>query len=174
MSKELPVRKHPRLKGFDYSSNGAYYVTFCVKDRYEMLGQIVGRVALGAPIVELTDYGNIIYKEIDETYLYYSNIFVDKFIVMPNHVHMIIFVISENDQKDGAPRASRPTTAIIPSIVGVLKRKTNKVYGFKMWQDSYHDHIIRSESDYQRIWQYIDENPARWAEDDYFVKSTAH
>ncbi|MCL2344177.1 MAG: hypothetical protein FWC62_09860, partial [Firmicutes bacterium] len=68
---------------------------------------------------------------------------------------------------DGAPRASRPTNALIPSIVAIIKKKTNKAAGFDMWQDSYHDHIIRDEGEYQRIWQYIDENPARWTEDEY-------
>jgi REP element-mobilizing transposase RayT len=227
MSKKLPVRKHPRLKGFDYSSAGAYYITFCVKDRHEMLGRIVGRDAPGAPFsivpdaplshasgvplsivpdaplshasgvplsdpgvpfsiassttlsapgttsVELTEYGKIISKEIAETHLHYKNIVIDKFVVMPNHIHMIVFVRNENDEKNGAPGASRPTAAIIPNIVGVLKRKTNKAYGFRMWQDSYHDHIIRDETDYQRIWQYIDENPARWAEDDYYKEPAA-
>ena len=87
---------------------------------------------------------------------------------------MIIFVKNDDNEGTGAPRASRPTTAIIPNIVGILKRKTNKVYGVKLWQDSYHDHIIRDETEYQRIWQYIDENPQKWAEDDYYVKPTAN
>ena len=101
--------------------------------------------------------------------MYYDNIIIDKFIVMPNHVHLIVLVTNKNDKENGAPRASRPTTALIPNIVGVLKRKTNKTYGFKMWQDSYHDHIIRDETEYRRIWQYIDENPTHWTEDEYFV-----
>ena len=74
MQKELPVRKHPRLKGFDYNSNGAYFITFCVKDRHEMLGRIVGRDAPGAPFVELSEYGKTIYNEITETPLHYKDI----------------------------------------------------------------------------------------------------
>ena len=153
MEKELPVRKHPRLKGYDYNSNGAYFITFCVENGHEMLGKIVGRDALGAPcIVELSEYGKIIYKEIEETPLYYNNVFIDKFVVMPNHIHMIILI----DEDDGAPRASRPTSALIPRIIGVIKRKTNKAYGFDMWQTSFHDEIIRNEQAYRNIWQYID------------------
>ena len=49
--KKLPIRKHPRLKGYDYSQNGAYFITFCVKDGHEMLGRVVGRDALGAPLM---------------------------------------------------------------------------------------------------------------------------
>ena len=168
MEKELPVRKHPRLKDYDYSSDGAYFITMCVEGRHEMLGRIVGRDALGAPFVELTEYGKIIHQEIEETHLHYKNVVINKFIVMPNHIHMIISIQNPND--NGAPRASRPTTALIPNIIGILKRKTNKKYGFQMWQDSYHDHIIRDKEDYRVRWQYIENNPARWAEDDYFTK----
>ena len=100
----MPVRKQPRLKNYDYSSDGAYFITMCVEGRHEMLGRIVGRDALGAPFVELTEYGNIIRKEIEETHLYYKNVIIDKFIVMPNHIHMIILIQNEDN---GAPRASR-------------------------------------------------------------------
>ena len=112
----------------------------------------------------MSEYGDIIQKEIEETYLHYKNIVVDKFVIMPNHVHMIIIIDDEN----GAPRASRPTTALIPMVIAILKKKTNKMYGFDMWQTSYHDRIIRDKDEYQREWQYIDENPARWLEDEYF------
>ncbi|MCL1858127.1 MAG: hypothetical protein FWF92_02695 [Oscillospiraceae bacterium] len=173
MEKELPVRKHPRLKNYDYSSNGAYFITMCVEGRHEMLGQIVGRDAPGAPFVELTEYGKIIRKEIGDTHLHYKNVIIDKFIVMPNHIHMIILIQNENKiNENGAPRASRPTSALIPNVIGILKRKTNKKYGFQMWQDSYHDHIIRDREDYRIKWQYIDTNPAKWAEDDYFINES--
>ena len=164
MQRELPVRKHPRLNGYDYSSNGAYFLTFCVKGRHEMLGQIVGRDAPGAPFMRLSEYGIIIKKEIEETHLHYTNIIVDNFVIMPNHVHMIL--ILSND--DGAPRAARPTNALVPNLISIMKKKTNKKYGFSMWQTSYHDHIIRNEADYQRIFQYIEENPIKWQEDRYY------
>jgi len=165
--KELPQRKRLRLEGYDYSSKGAYFITFCVKDKHEMLGTVVvGRDALGAPFVSLSEYGTLIYKEIEHTHLYYKDILVDKFVVMPNHIHMLVSIHGEN----GAPGASRPTSALIPNVVGALKRKTNKVYGFNMWQTSYHDHIIRDETEYQHIWQYVDENPTRWTEDCYYIK----
>jgi len=185
--KELPVRKHPRLKGYDYSQNGAYFVTFCVKGGHEMLGRVVGRDALGAPSIrdahgrlhiELSDYGEAVRREIEETQICYDGVVVDKYVVMPNHVHLIIHIKrnggvipgrnGEVPGNHGAPRASRPTSALVPNIVAVIKRKTNKAFGFNMWQKSYHDHIIRDEDEYQRIWQYIDENPAKWTEDKYY------
>jgi len=167
MRRELSERKHPRLKRHDYSSDGAYFITFSVKDRHEMLGEVVGRDAPGALWVELSQYGTVIHEEIQKTRLHYANIEIDKFIVMPNHIHMIVLIRGVGD---GAPRASRPTSAAIPNLVGVLKRKTNKIYGFKMWQTSYHDRVIRNEEEYQRIWRYIDQNPAKWEEDHYYVK----
>jgi len=86
---------------------------------------------------------------------------------MPNHVHMIISTSDGN----GAPGASRPTNALVPRIVTMLKKKTNKAYGFNMWQSSYHDHIIRTKSEHRKISQYIDENPSIWRKDRYFVES---
>ena len=113
------------------------------------------------------------HNEIKETYLHYNEVDIDKFIVMPNHIHMIITVNKvggENTSlENGTPRASRPTAALIPTIVSTLKKKTNKAIGFSIWQTSYHDHIIRNEADYRRIWQYIDENPLKWQEDKYYT-----
>ena len=123
MQKDLPLRKKIRLEGHDYSSAGCYFITICVEGKHEMLGT-VGRDALGAPCIDLSEYGDIIQKEIEETHLYYKNIVVDKFVIMPNHVHMIIIIDDEN----GAPRASRPTTALIPMVIAILKKKTNKRY----------------------------------------------
>ncbi len=179
--KELPVRKHPRLTDYDYSAKGAYFITFCVKDRHELLGKLVGRDAPGAPTsklnapgaptVKLSEHGRIIDREIMKTPSYYTNVFIDKHVVMPNHVHMIIIVADgapkASNLTTGAPGASRPTM-LIPSIISAIKRKTNKAFGFDMWQTSYHDHIIRNEDEYNHIWHYIDENPAKWAEDEYY------
>jgi REP element-mobilizing transposase RayT len=160
--KEQPIRKNPQLNGYDYSRDGYYFVTICTKNGSEILGN-VGRDALGAPCVRLSEYGVVIAEEIEKTPLYYENITIPKYVITPNHVHLIIAIISA----DGAPRASRPT---IPSIVGVLKRKTNKAYGFDMWQRSYHDRIIRDKAEYKRIWKYIDENPANWDSDEYSTR----
>jgi len=165
MKKELSTRKHPRLKGYNYSGNGAYFLTFCVKSRHEILGEVVGRDALGAPEIRLSEYGNIIKLEIEKINFYYKNVIVDKYVIMPNHIHIILLI----NNNDGAPRASRPTNAMIPNIIGILKRKVNKIYGFNMWQRSFHDHIIRNEEEYRQIWQYIDTNPQNWENDCYYT-----
>ena len=80
---------------------------------------------------------------------------------MPNHIHLLLRIGADN----GAPESTRPT---ISQVIGAFKRLTNKETGQKLWQSSFHDHIIRDENDYLTRWQYIDENPAKWAEDQYY------
>lgn len=64
----------------------------------------------------------------------------------------------------------RPTDALIPKLISSLKRFTNRFCNKEIWQDSYYDHIIRDDNDYLTHWRYIDNNPAKWAEDEYYVK----
>ena len=82
---------------------------------------------------------------------------------MPNHIHLLLTV----DETIGPPRASAPTMQAIPNAVSSLKRLVNREVGENIWQRSYHDHIIRDESDYLKIAQYIENNPAKWGDDCY-------
>ena len=169
--KELPIRKHPRLKGHNYSQNGVYFITFCVKDKREMLGRVdVGRGILDAPFVELSEYGKALNDSIEFLNNNKTEIDIVNYVIMPNHVHLIVII---NGQHNGASGMPRPTNALIPKLVSSIKRFTNKQTGFNLWQHSFHDHIIRNDEDYLRIWQYIDENPARWSEDIYYIKPRA-
>jgi len=163
MGKELPVRKRLRLEGHNYSSNGAYFLTYCVKNGHEMLGQIVGRGDPDAPCMQLSEYGVIAQKYIEQIESHYEGVNVDKYVVMTNHIHIIIV-----NRDSGASGSPRPTNALIPNIMKAFKRLTNKEYGFDMWHTSYHDHIIRDQKDYETKWRYIDENPAKWAEDEFY------
>ena len=172
MQKELPMRKHPRLRGYDYSSNGAYFITFCVEGGHEMLGQIVGRGTPDAPCtVELSEYGINLRNTIDFVNKNFGNITIEKYVIMPNHVHMIVVVDNDDDaeKKDngGASGMPRPTNALIPKLFSSIKRYTNKLAGFNMWQDTYHDRILRNEEEYRTRWNYIENNPAKLAEDEY-------
>jgi len=178
MQSELPIRKHPRLKGYDYGICGGYFITICVKNRESMLGEVVGRDVFIAPTVQLSEYGNIIDKHINIINSLGKGVFVDKYVIMPNHVHMIILL--ENEMQDcsngamcgagnGAMKTSRPTTTI-PNLLRSFKTMVSKEIGFSLWQTSYHDHIIRSKEEYRKIWNYIDENPGRWRDDKYYNK----
>ena len=166
---EFPKRKHPRLRGYDYSRNGAYFLTFCVKDKNELLGRIaVGRGILDAPFMQLSEHGRTLTEAIEFLNKKANAVAIEKYVIMPNHVHLIATI---DNWSNGASRMSRPTDARVPRLISSIKRFTNKKAGFNLWQRTYHDHIIRSEGDYLRIWQYIDQNPARWFEDCYYVKS---
>ena len=171
-----PQRRKNRLQGYDYSRTGWYFITVCTKQKEHLLGEVrtsltpppVGRDDLGAPFTALSLYGQITEKYIRSIPAAYPDVRVDKYVIMPNHVHLIIRIVrSEHNgpSRDGAPRSSRPT---ISGVIGALKRFVNQKTGASIWQTSFHDHIIRGEADYLRIWHYIDTNPAKWREDRYY------
>ena len=100
-------RKPNRLAGYDYSQSGAYFITICAKGRHTIFGTVcVGRDDLGAPYVKLSEYGTMVENHICTIEQAYSNVTVEKFVVMPNHVHLL-FAITRGES--GAPRSSRPT-----------------------------------------------------------------
>jgi len=154
---DLPQRKVIRLKDYDYSSNGAYYVTICVVGRHNILGKI----AVGANCVRplLSEIGCIIENEIPILSNTYDCVFIDKYIIMPNHIHMIILIVKDG-RTEFAPTLSR--------VIKQFKGSITKQIGFSVWEKSFNDRIIRNMDEYKRIWHYIDNNPAKWAEDEYY------
>jgi len=80
---------------------------------------------------------------------------------------MIVCIFNDVDACGSGRQNAAPT---LSQIIGQWKRAVSINAGFSLWQKSFHDHIIRSEAEYQRISQYIDQNPARWAEDEYYTK----
>ena len=162
IQKELPVRKDIRLSGYDYTAAGYYFVTICVKDGHMMLGKIVGNGLARSVYIELSDYGIIANREMQKLSSHYSDVMVDQYVIMPNHIHAIVII------RGGITERASPFPTL-GNIIGGYKSGVSRLCGFSFWQPRFHDHIIRDEAEYRRIWQYIDENPARWAEDDYFV-----
>jgi REP element-mobilizing transposase RayT len=161
--KELPVRKNIRLKGYNYSNAGAYFITLCIKDGHEILWDApLAWAAFGRP--PLSDTGILIDAEIGKLDTTYDHLQIDKYVIMPNHIHMIIFI---SDDTHGRPKAA-PT---ISRAINQFKGSVSKQLGYSIWQKLFHDHIIRNEEDYRRISKYIDENPAKWTEDCYYVQS---
>ncbi len=162
-----PKRKAPRLKNFDYSSPGAYFITICVKDKKCLLGKIVGGGDFDAPQIQLSSYGYILDKHILLMDKKYPHIKIDKYVIMPNHIHMIVSI---TDYKNGASETAAPYNNEIPKFISLLKRYCNKEYGENIWQRSYHDHIIRDKKDYYKIWEYIDTNVIKWEKDCFYEK----
>ncbi len=157
-----PERKHPRLKRYDYSAPGSYFVTICAKDKRCLFSKIVGRGALTPPDVVLTDTGRAVERHIRDTAQAYSGVTVDKYVIMPNHIHLLLTIHPPLDGGVGAPR---PT---LPLIVRAIKGLTTREAGKPIWQTSFYDHIVRDEISYQEIWRYIDDNPRRWREDAFY------
>ena len=124
-----------------------------------------GAPSLCFPTVLLTPYGTTLDDLILTIPIAYPNVSVHKYVIMPNHVHLLLSI---DEAKVGAPGSSRPTQ-LIPRIIAYLKRTTNRGAGRNLWQTTFYDHIIRNEADYLRIWQYIDTNPAKWEEDCYYT-----
>ncbi|MEY8401730.1 transposase [Oscillospiraceae bacterium 44-34] len=168
---ELRQRKKNRLQGYDYSRSGCYFITICTNKRAEFFWDFAAMRSVGADIIRphspiLSQYGCFAERAIQNISRNYVSVAVDKYVVMPNHVHFILSLSQSQMQKSGR-MISAPTKAI-PTIVGQMKRIVSKEVGFPIWQKGYHDHIIRNEADYRRIWEYIDTNPAKWREDCYY------
>jgi putative transposase len=160
---QYPYRKHPRLKNYDYSQNGAYFVTICTRDKQRILCDIcVGRADHSPPRIRLSETGLIVDTLIQNIEQVYSGVITPIYVVMPNHIHLLLVF---TNSPDGGMRSSRPT---LLTMIRSLKTLTTKKIGCQIWQDSFHDHIIRNEEDYQRIWQYIDTNPVKWVRDIYY------
>lgn len=94
----------------------------------------------------------------------YVDVSVDKYVIMPNHIHLLITIAQA--QLDTEDNHSRKIS--LHSIIRSFKTMVTKNIGYSVWQDSYYDHIIRDESDYRKVWEYIDCNPDKWQEDELF------
>ncbi len=160
---ELPKRKHNRISGYDYGQSGAYFITICTQNRKKILSKItVGTPVPGCPQEphqELLPCGKITEKYIRQMDAFYNCISVDRYVIMPDHIHFLLTV----HETDGHPGRGVPTrTSVIARFVGTFKRFCNKEYGINIWQSRYYDHVIRNQQDYDEIWQYIENNPRKW------------
>jgi len=173
---DLPKRKSQRLRNYDYSQNGAYFITICTHDKEHLFGRIIK----GQMILNI--YGNIAEKHIRKMSSLCDDIKVDNYIVMPNHIHIIIMICRE---RIVCVPQSDPTKSQIPKIIQAYKSSVTKetreisengthaMHSLwqqqQIWQKSYHDHIIRNEEEYQKIWEYVDTNPLKWELDKYYA-----
>ena len=163
-----PQRKSLRLPEYDYGSPGAYFVTICTKDRRCLLSSVRRGDPCGRPLLSLSPYGSIVEQCIKRTEALYA-VKLDPYAIMPNHVHFICTI----DQA----RATARVAPTLGRIVGALKSlaanrcRTAGLDG-TLWQRGYYEHVIRSEKDYLEIRTYIDQNPAKWAEDPYYETKT--
>ena len=177
---DLPKRKPLRLPEYDYSSPGAYFVTVCTQDRRCILSDVVVGEGLAPPAVALTPIGQIVEEQIQAIPARYPAIGIEKYVIMPNHVHLLVSIRDLSGGASPSPtvgtEASSSEGDMLPSlfdVVRVLKSLTTRMARpflgeNPLWQRSYHEHVIRNEADYRQVWEYIDTNPAKWAEDRYY------
>ncbi|MBR3803651.1 MAG: transposase [Clostridia bacterium] len=148
---KLPKRKSPRLPGFDYSSENYYYVTICTHNRKDLFGMPDN----------LTVYGEIAEKHLLNIEKHYDGILIDKYVIMPNHIHAIIVIGCDPEAERSRPF---PT---LDTILGLYKsgvsREIHQILPrLKVWQKSYFDKIIRNKEAYLEVYRYIEENPIKW------------
>jgi REP element-mobilizing transposase RayT len=165
-------RRSIRLKDYDYSQSGAYFITICTHNRECLFGEIVNVGMI------LNEFGKIAWEEWDNNAKIRKNLVQDEYVVMPNHVHGILFILDENDI--GATRRVAPTErlsglasgsigAIIGQFKSIVTKRVNSIRGtpgLDIWQRNYHEHVIRDEDELLEIREYIANNPIRWAEDE--------
>jgi putative transposase len=164
-------RRTIRLADYDYSREGAYFVTICVHDRECLFGEIVGGE------MRLNGLGKIALRTWEDLPNHYGQIELDEFVVMPNHVHGIIVIVGAGLVRAGfkpAPTQSAPTgkTHGLPEIVRGFKtfssRRINELRnnpGSPVWQRNYYERVIRNDGELSRAREYIVNNPLKWEED---------
>ena len=153
-------RKVLRLKGFDYSASGAYFITICIQNKIHCLSKIVGR-GLAPAEIQLTEYGKIAEEQLLSLEKRYSNIHICEYVIMPNHIHLILTIDT----------IRRPMVApTIATVIKQFKGAVSKEVGTTVWQKGFYDHIIRDDEDYNTKAQYIDTNPLTWERDELYTE----
>ena len=159
---ELPNRKHPRLKEYDYSLPGYYYVTIHVEKNSPVLSAVGRGLAPAEAKVTLTEVGRIAQEQLFLLERRYSYVKIDKYVIMPTHIHAIIVL----DETAGA--SPRPTLSdVICTYKSLATRELNRalnIPGRKLFQASFYESVLRNEKAYQKCWNYIDGNPGKWLE----------
>lgn len=179
---ERRVRKSPRLPGYDYAQDGAYFITICAHERRHLFGKVHDDAMC------LSQGGEIATEEWYRTGEKRPYVMLDAFVVMPNHVHGIViinhlpgdrhhkgFVGTQRAASSDKPTPPHVTPESLSAIVRAYKsactRRIRRSLGdpeMIVWQSRYHDHIIRDEAGLNAIRLYIQTNPARWAEDSLY------
>ncbi len=149
MEKNLPKRKNIRLKNYDYSSKGLYYITICTENRKNLFWENSGKKITSPNEVILSGYGILAQKAIQKIEEIYPEIKIDCYVIMPNHIHLLLQVKEENKIS-------------IQRVISQFKGYVSKNAGGTIWQKLFYDHIIRNETDYLEIVRYIYENPMKW------------
>jgi len=174
---QYKTRKRNRLKDYDYSESGYYYVTICSRDKKNIFGDIVGD-GLAPSRPELSQLGQIIEKQWNDIPKQYDDIELDEYVIMPNHIHGILIINKRTGARTITRTGASPVpTVSISNIIGSFKSKTSREYlqyikknnlkiSGQIWQRSFYDHVIRNDKSLNEIREYIVNNPAVWDHDE--------
>ncbi len=189
---DVQRRKELRIKQYDYSSKGAYFVTICIQGRKRILSDIIPLVGGGAldalsepqlliasseglddpflPQIRLSEIGKIVEKNLLSSENI-AGVTIDRYVIMPDHIHVIIFLDPDKYIKDPvrSSRAPTPTNEMLPHIISTFKRFCHKEIGDKIFQRGYMEHIVRDRDDYETRVKYIYENSLRWYYDELYA-----
>lgn len=166
-------RRSIRLKRYDYSQAGAYFVTIVAWQREMLFGEIVnGEIPQGCDVI-LNDFGKIVSEKWQWLETQYEYVELGVWVVMSNHFHGIL-IIDDSGRGGSRPAPTQPTkTKPLGGLIGAFKTVSTKqinllrcMDGIPVWQRNYYEHIIRNEREMDRITRYIESNPTRWADDD--------
>ena len=163
-------RRSIRLKDYDYSQAGAYFVTICTQGRECLLGEVVDAS------IALSQYGVIVEQVWHQIPYHFTHVTLDAAVIMPNHFHGIIVIVEESFpvQQESPDLASKQNSKkpTLGQIVAYFKYQSTKLInaardliGVKFWQRNYYEHIIRSEASLAQLRTYIEQNPQKWKHD---------
>lgn len=172
---DYSVRKLHRLKEYDYSQNGYYFITVCTKDRLPILGD-VKNTSRGDVVVEPSLIGKVVLEAWEGISALDLTISTDCFCLMPNHIHGIVVIDNTKEKNDTAERRGRRSLHdIVKGFKSCSTREYNRIVSAdkrnQLWQASFYDTVIRNEAVLYEVRKYIEENPAAWAYDKYFSES---
>ena len=161
----LPNRKTIRLPEYDYDSPGYYFITICTQDKLKLLCNIVVSDLITGTEIQMLPYGRIAEEYLTNMQQFYGDIYIDKYVIMPNHIHMLLCIPYEVVPDKPTIKKDK-----ISRFIGTFKRLFQRDCGNNIWQYRSYDHVIRNEQDYRKIWNYIDCNPGKWTEDRLYVE----
>lgn len=177
---ETRQRRSIRLKDYDYTQEGAYFITICTNQKERVFGAIINGE------MSLSGCGDVASKRWQSIPAHFPHIGLDEFTIMPNHVHGIIIInkpvgapvpVKATTSNDKAERFGTPTTGSIPTIIRSYKSAVTKELNQgeqsrrkSVWQRGYYEHVIRNEDSMEKIREYIHYNPMKWCDDKYYVE----
>ncbi|HEX2787234.1 MAG TPA: transposase [Ignavibacteria bacterium] len=163
-----------RLKGWDYGSSGLYFITICTKNKVPYFGNIQFDEAKDTASIQKTKLGLIAENFWTEIPKHFAFVKLDEFIIMPNHIHGIIFMDKEPQvqwfENKFGPQSSNLASIIRSYKAAVKKYSTLNKIKFE-WQERYYDHIIKSDMELENIRKYISENILKWTLDENYIKN---